>query len=163
MSRAYRVRRAEETDLPAVLELYRQARSFMASRGNPNQWGKDKPLCSQTEKDLAEGHLYVICEEKTIRGVFALIPGEDPTYRVIVDGSWRSQSPYCTIHRVAGDGSGGIFAAAAAYGLQVCTHLRVDTHEDNLPMQKAILAAGFQPRGIIYLADGSPRIAYDLV
>lgn len=163
MSRSYRVRRAEEADLTAVFELYRKARAFMASRGNPHQWGKEKPLRSQTEKDLVEGYLYVICEEETIHGVFALIPGEDPTYRVIEGGSWRSQSHYCTIHRVAGDGSGGIFAAAVAYGLKGCSHLRVDTHEDNLPMQKAILAAGFQPRGTIFLTDGSPRIAYDLV
>lgn len=163
MENSYRVRPARAEDLPAVLELYRKARVFMASRGNPHQWGKDKPLRSQTENDLVVGHLYVICDEETVHGVFALIPGEDPTYRVIEGGSWRSQTPYCTIHRVAGDGSGGIFAAAAAYGLQVCSHLRVDTHEDNLPMQKAILSAGFRQRGTIFLADGSPRIAYDLV
>ena len=40
-------------------------------------------------------------------------------------------------------------------------HIRIDTHAQNLPMQQAILAYGFQERGTIYLQDGSPRQAYD--
>lgn len=159
----YTVRRARLCDLPRIDEIYDSARAFMAANGNPNQWGKTNPPRSRLEQDVEEGNLYVLCHNGSIHGVFAFILGVDPTYGTIYGGSWRSDTPYGTIHRVAGDGSGGIFAACVAWCLGRCGHLRVDTHRDNLPMQRAIQRAGFQRRGIIHIADGSPRIAYDLV
>jgi hypothetical protein len=50
-----------------------------------------------------------------------------------------------------------------AYGKEQISHLRIDTHHDNYVMQHAIIQAGFQRRGIIYIGDGTPRIAYDLL
>ena len=44
-----------------------------------------------------------------------------------------------------------------------CPHLRADTHEDNKIMQKVILKNGFQETGIIYVEDGTPRIAFEKV
>ena len=41
------------------------------------------------------------------------------------------------------------------------SHLRIDTHRDNLIMQHILPAAGFQKCGMIYLTDGSLRIAYE--
>ena len=41
-------------------------------------------------------------------------------------------------------------------------HLRIDTHADNHIMQHLILQCGFTRRGIIYVRDGSPRIAYEM-
>ena len=40
-------------------------------------------------------------------------------------------------------------------------HLRIDTHKDNIPMQKALEKNGFGRCGMIYTDDGSQRIAYD--
>ena len=40
-------------------------------------------------------------------------------------------------------------------------HLRIDTHQDNLPMQGAIAKAGFKRAGIVYVSDGTPRVAFD--
>ena len=43
-----------------------------------------------------------------------------------------------------------------------CGHLRVDTHTDNLVMQKLLGRLGFQKCGIIYVAeDHYPRYAYE--
>ena len=42
-------------------------------------------------------------------------------------------------------------------------HLRIDTHEDNKVMQRAVEKQGFQRCGIILTDDGTPRIAYDLM
>lgn len=39
--------------------------------------------------------------------------------------------------------------------------IRVDTHRDNISMQKMLLKNGFKYCGIIYLKDGSERLAYD--
>ena len=89
--------------------------------------------------------------------------GEDPTYGVIEDGQWRSDTPYGTIHRIAVDGSGGVLATAVAFGKTKINHLRIDTHHDNKIMQRAVAKYGFRRAGIIHLANGSPRIAYDLL
>ena len=47
--------------------------------------------------------------------------------------------------------------------LAVISYLRIDTHADNQPMQNAIDSYGFCYCGIIHVADGTPRNAYDLV
>ena len=132
------------------MALYQQARVFMRAKGNPNQWPDGYPPQSLLEADIAQGHSYVLEDEAgQLVGTFALIAGEDPTYGQIDGLGWRSTSPYVTLHRLA------------ANGKSVCPHIRIDTHAQNLPMQQAILAYGFQERGTIYLQDGSPRQAYD--
>ena len=42
-------------------------------------------------------------------------------------------------------------------------HLRIDTHEDNKVMQHVLEKYGFVRCGIVYVSDGSPRIAYELL
>ncbi len=159
----YEIRAARQEDLPRIQEIYALARRFMAETGNPNQWGKHHPPVSQLQEDIQKQDLYVIGDTDGIHGVFYFWIGEDPTYGIICDGSWRSESPYGTIHRIAGDGSGGILKAAVAFGKRKISYLRIDTHADNHVMQKAVAKQGFQRRGIIHLEDGSPRIAYDLL
>lgn len=158
---AYFVRKANEGDLPRIVEIYAYARSFMAASGNPTQWGTERPPLAQLERDIAAGDLYVVANGKEIHGVFAFLLGDDPTYAVIYDGAWHFDKPYGTLHRVAGDGSGGIFAAAVTFAKQRSSYLRIDTHENNKVMQHVIEKAGFQRCGMIITDDGTPRIAYD--
>ena len=95
-------------------------------------------------------------------GVFALIIGSEPTYEIIEQGSWHSSMPYGTIHRLASDGSSkGIARSCFDYCKEKCSYLRIDTHRDNKPMLAAIKKYGFQECGIIYVQDGSERIAFD--
>ena len=91
------IRTATAADLPAVLGIYEKARAYMARTGNPNQWGSTNPPRSLLEADIARGTLYVHEEAGAVFGVFALIPGEDPTYGRIDGGAWRSDAPYRTI------------------------------------------------------------------
>ena len=65
------------------------------------------------------------------------------------------------IHRIAGIG-GGIFTDALDFCRRKTNHIRIDTHHDNKPMQHVVEKAGFSRRGIIYVDDGTPRIAYEL-
>ena len=158
----YQIRVAKMEDLPRIEEIYAYARQFMENSGNPTQWGKTEPKVSQLKIDIGEEKLYVI-ESHGIHGVFFFTIGEDPTYARIEDGSWLSSEPYGTIHRIAGDGSGGIVGTAVEFGKQKIRHLRIDTHHDNKVMQHVVEKLGFSRRGIIYVADGSPRIAYEMV
>ena len=154
------IRLAQQADMERILQIYAQARRFMAENGNPTQWDSGYPSQEMLAEDIRRGRLFAIAEDGQICGVFMFFIGEDPTYAYI-EGSWRSNAPYGVIHRVAGAG-GGIFAAVLAYCKSQISHLRIDTHADNKPMQHVVEKAGFVRRGIIYLADGSPRIAYDL-
>lgn len=158
----YTIRSGEMVDFPRIMEIYAYARQFMADNGNPNQWGSTHPPAQQLLRDIEEKDLFVIENETGVHGVFFFWIGEDPTYGIITDGSWISDAPYGTIHRIAGDGSGGILGAAVKFALSKISHVRIDTHEDNIIMQRAIAKQGFERRGIIYLEDGSPRIAYEL-
>ena len=40
--------------------------------------------------------------------------------------------------------------------------LRIDTHRNNLPMQHVLGKLGFETCGIIHLADGDERIAFEI-
>ena len=159
----YTVRPAKPSDLERIEEIYAYARDFMAKNGNPNQWGTTNPPTAQLKKDIAEGKLFVITDAETIHGVFFFWIGEDPTDGRLDGGAWRSDEPYGTIHRIAGDGSGDILKTAVSFAEGKIGHLRIDTHEDNHVMQSAVTKLGFQRRGIIYLENGSPRIAYDYI
>ena len=159
----YLIRKAEMKDLPRIEAIYAYARRFMAENGNPNQWGNTTPKTELLLDDISKGDLFVLIHDDEIHGVFYFFIGPDPTYGVIEDGQWRSDTPYGTIHRIAGDGSGGVLATAVEFGKQRIRHLRIDTHDDNKIMQRAVAKFGFQRAGIIHLANGSPRIAYDLL
>jgi RimJ/RimL family protein N-acetyltransferase len=158
----YQIRKAQMEDFDRILEIYAYARSFMAKTGNPTQWGNHYPPLDMLHADIPAGNLYVV-EDGQIHGVFAFFTAPDPTYSYIEDGTWLDESPYGTIHRVAGDGSGGIFSAVLAYAVSRNPHVRIDTHHDNKVMQRVLEKHGFQRCGIIYLEDGDPRIAYEKV
>lgn len=160
---SYTIRKANPEDMPRILEIYAYARRFMEETGNPNQWGKTNPPRETLEADVAARRLYVVEKAGLIHGVFFFSLGEDPTYRIIYDGQWGSEEPYGTIHRIASDGSGGVFAACLSWCRGQIGHLRIDTHRDNHVMQHVVEKHGFQRRGIIYIADGTPRIAYEYI
>jgi len=157
----YVVRSAEHADLPRIEAIYAYARGFMVKTGNPDQWGNTHPPVDQLKKDIDNRSLYVIEEDTGIHGVFYFAVEDDPTYHVIQDGAWHDQKAYGVIHRIAGDGSGGILRRAVQFATEQVDYLRIDTHHDNHVMQNALDKLGFLQCGIIHIADGSPRIAYD--
>jgi RimJ/RimL family protein N-acetyltransferase len=162
--REMNIRKAEYKDLDTIMKIYGHARQFMAENGNPTQWGTGNPKREVIEQDIARGVGYVCEDGDEICGVFAFILGEDPTYAVIEDGKWINDEPYGTVHRIAGAGTvKGVSAACFDWCFKQCPSLRVDTHENNKIMQHVIEKNGFVKCGRIYVADGSPRIAYQKV
>lgn len=161
------IRKASSADLEAILALYAQARSFMAEQGNAGQWGHSYPSQEILEQDIERGELYVNCidEDGSIACVFMFTMRPEPTYKVIREGEWMNDAPYGTIHRVAASGRG---KGAASACIQWCWEqsggsLRGDTHEKNVIMQHVFEKNGFQRCGMITVADGSPRIAYQKI
>ena len=157
-----KIRLSQIEDIPAIMEIYDVARQFMKDRGNPTQWDGGYPSAGLIEEDIAADHSFVVEEEGRLVGTFAFIIGEDPTYQVIEKGAWHFVEPYGTIHRIASNGQvRGLSRQAFDFCCQQIPYLRIDTHADNQPMQAAVLNYGFGECGIIYVADGSPRLAYD--
>ena len=154
------IRPAAEADLQALMRLYAHARQFMAQAGNPGQWGAEYPSEQKIMDDIARGWCHVCEEEGRLYAAFAFVPGEDPTYRVI-DGAWKNDRPYATLHRVASSGGRrGMMDLIVAWAFERCPNLRGDTHERNLPMRRAFERNGFERCGVIRVEDGTPRIAY---
>ena len=152
---------ATEADLPGILEIYDIAKAYMRANGNPNQWNGAYPDSETLRTDIEKQRLYVYKKAGSIHGVFMLLLEEEPTYAYIEDGSWREETPYGTIHRLAGDGEvRGLFTKCVAFCESKVKYLRADTHFDNHTMQHLLEKNGFERRGIIYLKNGDPRIAY---
>lgn len=152
---------AKEADLPWILKIYDIAKAYMRANGNPNQWNGAYPDPETLRTDIEKQRLYVYKKAGSIHGVFMLLLEEEPTYAYIEDGSWREETPYGTIHRLAGDGEvRGLFAKCVAFCESKVKYLRADTHFDNHTMQHLLEKNGFERRGIIYLKNGDPRIAY---
>ena len=156
------IRKAKHEDLPDILNIYEGARAFMKENGNPSQWGNEYPQAEIIREDIRLGQLYVISEESELFGVFAFIKGPDRDYDYI-DGEWLNSLPYFAIHRVASAGKrGGMMALCVEYCLGICENLRIDTHEDNLPMQRSLERLGFKRCGKVYIERAGERIAYQL-
>ena len=157
------IRKADPSDLDTIMAIYRTAQDFMIHTGNPTQWGRFYPTEPLLKTDIAEGKCFVVTAQENVHAVFVLCFGEEPTYRVIENGAWPNDAPYVTIHRIASDGQiRNVFKAAVDYCASLSGHIRVDTHENNLVMRKLIERNGFIKCGIIRVANGTPRIAYQL-
>ncbi len=155
------IRKTREGDIAAVMDIFDTARAFMRAHGNMTQWPEGFPSKEILRTDIAAGASHVCCEDGRVVATFALVLGIDPTYDKI-EGAWRFDAPYCAIHRVASDGTvRGVSKAVFEYCGERADYLRIDTHADNAPMQGAIRKFGFKECGIIHIADGSPRVAFD--
>lgn len=155
------IRKTRMSDLESLLKIYSRAREQMKLSGNPTQWGDKHPTESVVVDDIKKGNSYVILKDGEICGVFAFIVGEEPMYKRI-EGEWKNNEPYGTIHRIASNGAvKGIFNTCIEFCQSKIPHLRIDTHRDNRIMQHLIKKNSFERCGIIYVADGTQRIAFE--
>jgi hypothetical protein len=155
------IRKAETADLSVLMGIYDTARAYMRSQGNMDQWINGYPGEEVILTDIQNGNSYVCIDGDQIAGVFSLIIGEDPTYGKIYGGHWQSDKPYGTVHRIAVQNHNrGVAAFCLDWCFKKCGNIRIDTHRDNTPMQRLLLKNGFTYCGIIYLLDGSERLAY---
>lgn len=161
-----RIGHATIEQIEEIIRIYDGARSFMRENGNKTQWAGGYPSEATVRSDIDAGHLYVVCEDDTVSpllGVFYFRIGNDPTYKKIYEGAWQNDDSYGVIHRIAvsRDSHGkGVAAFIYAYCFALCGNLKIDTHRDNLPMQRSLKKNGFVPCGIIYLENGDERLAY---
>ncbi len=155
------IRHATAEDLGIILQIYDHARAYMRKNGNPTQWGNSYPDEDILREDIEKNRLFVCVEDEEILGVFCYFFGDDPTYQRIYEGNWRNDLPYGVLHRIAVvSHRSGVASFCFDYCYSLCKNLKIDTHRNNLPMQKSLAKNGFSYCGIIYLASGDERLAY---
>ena len=149
------------------MQIFQGAKAIMRASGNMHQWDNGYPSIEVVRNDISMGNCYVLCDGSEILGTMALIEGPDHTYSYI-EGEWTNDEPYYVIHRIATYAPGRKTAVKMfdwAYGHiaeKGCRTIRIDTHKDNCIMKHILTGYGFNMCGVIYLADGAARDAYQL-
>ena len=158
----FSIRRSTVRDIDRIMEIYDSAKYYMRTCGNFKQWTGGYPDKNVILTDIAHySHFLAEDEDGNILMVFAFILGEDPTYKVIENGGWLNDRPYGTIHRIASSGmQGGMLKACVRFCATMIDNIRIDTHSENGPMLRALNKLNFKHCGVIYTADGSPRLAF---
>lgn len=167
------IRKTAYTDIDEIVPILEEARRTIASLGI-NQWQDGYPNREVIEEDVRLNRSYVLVKDGRVIGTFALIPDGESLYDVIENGHWTTgdgNRNYNTVHRVAiavsSRGSGASTAMIRFVSdltrMAGKTSVRIDTHEGNRVMRRMLEKHGFVHCGTIYLANGDPRVAYELI
>ena len=145
-----KLRHTTINDLPEVIEIINQAKLYFKNEGI-DQWQDGYP--KDNGKILATTMISINIE---------------PTYNYI-EGNWLQNDKYMVIHRIAihndqkGKGLAKIIIDEALKLHPDIHSIRIDTHDDNLSMQRFLIKYGFTYCGTIYLENKSTRRAYEKV
>ena len=155
------IRKTEPKDLATIDKIYSDAKEFMKNNGNPTQWQGDYPNATDAEADMKRGIGYVCEDEGRVVAVFAFAVENEPDYDVIYDGEWLNNEPYAYIHRVAVAAHGrGIVDLCLDFCYRNYPNIKIDTHKDNLPMQRVLKRNGFVHCGTIKIDTGEDFLAF---
>jgi ribosomal protein S18 acetylase RimI-like enzyme len=162
-------RRATESDLDTILALAAQAKAFLASQGL-DQWQNGYPNEENFRADMARGDGWLFTADGVPAGYLCITRKHEDAYDVI-DGQWLTEGPYAAIHRITVSPdfrNRGIAGQTMAFGMEAAksagfSSLRIDTHEGNLAMRGMLEKNGFAYCGKILLANGEPRVAYEIL
>lgn len=164
------LRKALESDIENIMAIIKQAQEYLRKKGI-NQWQNNYPNTDVIMNDIKNGYGYVLLKNGNIVGTVAVSFDGEETYKTIYEGNWLSNYKYAVIHRMAicnelkGIGLGSVIIKHIE---KMCLDkgvksIRIDTHEDNISMQRLIEKNGFKYCGIIYLKDRSKRLAYEKI
>ena len=159
------IRPATVADIDEAARIYDMAKAFMREVGNPDQWPGDYPNGYDIAIGIEEGVSYVCEDNGEIIATFLFkANADDPTYHKIYEGEWLSDAPYSVIHRIAVKYHGrGIVDFCFNECFKLFPSIKIDTHKDNIPMQRVLKRNGFVRCGIIYLESGAERIAFQKI
>lgn len=163
-------RKANISDLDEVLELIEEAKSFL-KHNDVDQWQNGYPEKGDLKKDIENSNSYILIKDNNIVATTVISKDGESTYDNIFNGEWITNKEYIVMHRVAVNNKNkgsGIFQELIKKAEEIALKenifsIKIDTHKDNISMQKALLKNNFNQCGIIYLEDGSERIAFEKV
>lgn len=165
-----RLRKSRENDLKYIIEIINEAKEFL-KESKIDQWQQGYPNEEVILKDIENQHSYVLEDDNKIIGTVALSFDGEETYDLIYDGKWISNNEYAVIHRIAtsrrynikGTGTEIIKSIEKICKDKGIKSIKIDTHEENLVMQKLLNKNDFKYCGVIYLEDKAKRVAFEKV
>ena len=159
------IRKAQPSDMAAILTVMDAAKGIMRQSGNMHQWGEGYPSEAVITADMEKDGGFVVVDDDKIVGYFAFLKSPEPTYARIYEGKWLDdEETYHVVHRIASyPDAHGIFSSIMEYCFSHDCNIRIDTHRDNKIMQHNVAKYGFSYCGIIYLLSGDERLAYQKV
>lgn len=164
------IRKATYNDIESMMTIIKQAQLYFYNHGI-DQWQDGYPNPTQLHSDITKGNSYVLCDDQVIGTMYFAIE-EDINYPGIV-GQWLTgnEANYGVIHRIVVDENykGNEYAKILLdFAVERCkqnhiSSIRIDTHKDNLSMQRFLLKNNFKLCGDITLQSGAPRIALEKI
>ena len=163
-------RQSVKEDIEDILVIIKQAQAYLKEAGI-NQWQNNYPNYETISRDIDNKESYVLLEGNDIVATTAISFQGEKTYQSIYDGKWISDTDYAVIHRIAVDHKykgTGLASRIIDNVEKICldkgvASIKVDTHEKNLSMQRLLGKNNFHYCGIIYLEDGSKRVAFEKI
>lgn len=165
-----KLRRTRDEDVIRVMEIIKQAQEYFKAR-NIDQWQNGYPEKEVIKADIQSGWSYVWKEKDKIVATAAISFDGEPTYDEIYNGEWFSSGEYAVIHRICVDNeykglglASQILDSAESLCVDRNVHsIKIDTHRENISMQKSLIKNGYKYCGIIYLEDKSERVAFEKI
>ncbi|WP_028042572.1 GNAT family N-acetyltransferase [Candidatus Stoquefichus massiliensis] len=163
------IRKSMEPDILKIMSLIHQAQKYF-KQSHIDQWQDGYPNSETILDDIHKKYSYVLIDEDIVGTMYFAIEA-DPCYSVI-QGNWLTcQQPYAVIHRIVVDETRkgqNLAYQLLSYVIHECEQkeirsIRIDTHEDNLSMQRFLTKHGFVACGTITLASGAPRIGFEKI
>jgi len=110
-----------------------------------------------------------LLKDDNVVGTVVVSFDKDKNYEYIYNGGWVSDDKYAVIHRMAVDSNYkgiGLSSVIIKNIEKLCLgkgmhSIRIDTHKENISMQRLLQKNEFKYCGIIYLEDKSKRIAFE--
>lgn len=152
-------KQAQADDFDTLLTILKDGRAQLAEAGI-NQWQGEYPHPDQVKADIQAGNAYLFnADDHQTVGAVTIIPAPDAVYDAM-EGEWLLDTQaYLTIHRLAihSEHAGNGYATQLFTGLinhiiddhPEIKSLRVDTHVDNLVMQRIITKMNFKQVGTL--------------
>ena len=162
------LRKSTLADRESIMNIIAQAQAYFKAQGI-DQWQNNYPNLEVIQNDIRNGNSYVLVKDSEVVATAVLTFTTEASYESVYDGQWLSDQPYGVIHRIAvehelkGLGlSSMVMKEMESICLAEGIHsLRVDTHEENLSMQKLLQKNGFIYCGHIYLTGGAKRVIFE--
>ena len=163
-------RQAKISDLDQIVEIIELSKKYLKET-KVDQWQNGYPAKEDLRRDIESGNSYVLTNKNEIVATTVISLDGESTYNSIFNGEWITNTEYIVMHRVAVHDKykgKGIFkelikeAESLALNKGIFS-IKIDTHRDNISMQRAVVKNNFKICGIIYLEDVSERIAFEKV
>lgn len=158
-----------ESDMAQLTGMLEDAIALLAMN-NIDQW-QNGTISSEILLDAIMHDQAFVWEQRDSTGIagFCVLDTYDELYENLAEGEWTVPGSYLAIHRV--------MVSQHLRGRKVTTQmfldikkmgivnnvdsLRIDTHPDNIMMQKTLKRNGFVRTGLLFMPSGSSRYTYE--